>query len=408
MKSKSPKILPVCLYGMDGRTLKTMLMFLQGPCRGMAQVVDEEEGLVDIIDADATHAKDNLDHCLARQSVRPIILLSLEHIKIEHTLYVKKPINAESMVTALQEAVQLLSNKNKKVEPELEKPEPTPEPVQPEVIRKPKKEKHKVEVLSTEKKVYTNDLEQKKIHKHEAATLIDEQHFSAYIGTVSGIDFNDPEQWQAASYEPRQYYQGYVQSSIKAAFDKGQVLKLESGWKPLIILPHSYEIWLAVDEKQLRAFAGVAINLGPSTMSLAPVNPKVDVFANDLEHFQEVNAFLWKLACWTSKGRYPAAFDLSSPVYLRQWPNFTRLMITPHAMRIAAVLVAGPKPITDIIEGLKIQPQYVFIFISAAHATGILGLAQRQADKIVETSVSSVSTVKKKSLFGRILNKLRS
>ena len=415
MKSKSKKLLSVSLYGMDGRTHKTMLMFLQGPCKGTAQVVEEKNAEIDIIDADAIKAKDILDHCLARVPLRPVIILSLEELRIENTIYVKKPINTELMLAAFKEAGNWLKNKNKKKtpKPKTEAPAKIEEAKPEEVESKPvPKQKHKVEELSTEKKVFINPQEQKKTQKHKAAMLINEQNFSSFIGIVTGVDFNDPAQWSHANYNPKQYYQGYVQSAVKIAKNKGQILKLQSGWKPLLILPHSNETWIDADDKQLRAFAGVAINTGTggedvNSMTLSAVNPKKEVFSTELEKFNEINAFLWKLACWTSKGRYPIALDLSLPVFLKQWPNFTRLIVTPHAMRVSALLVASPRSIEETIRILKIKPQYVFIFVSAAYATGILGQAKRQADRMLETGVPAVKTVKKKGLLNRILKKLR-
>jgi len=76
MKSKPTDLLAVSLYGMDGRTHKTMTLFIQGPCKGVARIVDEHEADVDIIDADAINARVTLDHCLARNPLRPIIILS--------------------------------------------------------------------------------------------------------------------------------------------------------------------------------------------------------------------------------------------------------------------------------------------------------------------------------------------
>jgi hypothetical protein len=168
------------------------------------------------------------------------------------------------------------------------------------------------------------------------------------------------------------------------------------------------------DDKQLRAFAGVNVKSMPISttkiMSIAPVNIAEEAISTDLEKFQDLNSFLWKLACWTSKGRYIAALDLERPIYLKQWPNFTRLVITPHAMRVASLLVAEPRTIPDIVQVLKIKPQYVFIFISAAYTIGILEQINNQ-DKAVkmEDSVSRPvkKKVQKKSLLNRILNKLR-
>ena len=76
-------------------------------------------------------------------------------------------------------------------------------------------------------------------------------------------------------------------------------------------------------------------------------------------------------------------------------------------MRISALLISDPRSITDIIQVLKIKPQYVFIFVSSAFATGLLGVAKRQSDQMIETSAPAKNTEQKKSLFSRILNKLR-
>jgi len=146
---------------------------------------------------------------------------------------------------------------------------------------------------------------------------------------------------------------------------------------------------------------------GVKVMTLSKVNPKGEGFSTELGKFQEMNAFVWKLACWTSKGRYPAILSISEPIYLKQWPNFTRLVITPHAMRIASLLVVGPRSMLDVIKVLKVKPQYVFIFVSAAYAIGILGLAKRQADQTIAAEVPAIKSVQKKSIFSRILNKLR-
>ncbi len=409
----------MCLYGMDTRTQKTMQMFLLGPCKEIARVVKESEAEIDIIDADAIGAKDLLDLCLARKPMRPVILLALEQLEIENTIYVKKPVKTEMMLSAFKEADKWLKGKKKKTGIKKPiRPVVTEKPAQKVEISKPaaKVQHVKIDKLSDEKKVYVNPIEQQKTEKHKAAMMINEQSFSSFLGIVPGVDFDDPLQWQNASYNPKQYYQGYVQSAVKTALNKGQTLQLNSGWKPLIIFPNSDEVWLDVDDKQLRAFAGVTISAvreaetsaSASAMRLLPVNPDQEIFSTKLDKFHSINAFLWKLACWTSKGRYPSSIEaLSAPLYLKQWPNFTRLVITPHAMRISALLISGPRSIEGIIHTLNIKPQYVFIFVSAAYATGILGHARRQADKIIETEIPAVKSVEKKGIISRIMKKLR-
>ncbi|MCF7971521.1 MAG: hypothetical protein K9L22_10210 [Methylococcaceae bacterium] len=411
MKSKPTDLLAVSLYGMDGRTHNTMILFFKNSCKGVVQIVEEHKADVDIIDADAMDAKVILDHCLARQPLRPIIILSLEKLNIEHTIYVAKPAKTETMLAALTEAKDRLKKQKEKKKTILKKPEDSILDTAKVNRIKPSIEKQVPFELSSEKKFYSNPLEQKKTEKHKAAMMINEQNFSNFIGIISGIDFNDPVQWRNARYSPKQYYQGYVQSSIKIAYEKRQVVKLNSDWKPLIILPHSHELWLDFDDKQLRAFSGVELTSSPihdvKKMTLSKVNPKEEGFSAKLDKFQDMNIFVWKLACWTSKGRYPDTLDISTPVYLKQWPNFTRLVVTPHAMRIAALLVVGPRSMLDIIRTLKVRPQYVFVFVSSAYAIGILGQSKRRVDESIEIEMPKIKSAPKKNLFSRILNKLR-
>ena len=83
----------------------------------------------------------------------------------------------------------------------------------------------------------------------------------------------------------------------------------------------------------------------------------------------------------------------------------TRLVITPHAMRIAALLMEGPRTLINIAEVLKIKPQYVFVFFSAAYALGLAGQAERGADVVV--TPQDLPPTRMKGILGKIMNRLR-
>ena len=111
MKKNKTKPLLLALYGMDERTHKTMAMYLKGPYKGKAIIVDEFEAEVDLIDADHIKAKELLEERKQKTPERPIILLSLEKLSIEGTIYVKKPIQTEDLVKALKLAQDQLNLK---------------------------------------------------------------------------------------------------------------------------------------------------------------------------------------------------------------------------------------------------------------------------------------------------------
>ena len=403
MKSKNNKPLNVALYGMDGRSHKMMVMFLQGPCKGIAIVVNERDAELDIIDADSVNAKEILEGRNVKTPDRPIILLSLEEVIIDGTIYVKKPVQIVELVEALNKIKLMLSGGKIKKEKVLPKQVPIPES-EPE----PKKEKTPPVVEKKQTGTKKIDSEKsKKRAKYRTAVNLTEKGFSAYIGHVDGVDFSDQEQVLLASFSPKNFFLGYVQSAIRVARDKGRILQLNSSWKPLIIFPHSQEIWLDADDKQLRAFAGLAImNKSGQGMSLSSVEQNTSEFINEkMESFYDADAFIWRLAVWTSKGRYPEAININRPVYLKHWPNFTRLVVTPHALQITALLINGPRTLINIADSLKIKPQYVFVFISAAYAVGIVGQARRKVDELIVPP--EVKKPASKGLLSKILSRLR-
>lgn len=401
MKDKKKTPSRVALYGMDGRTYKTMVMYLQGPCKGIAVVVDELDAEIDLIDADFLKAKEVLDERKAKAPDRPIILLSLQELNLEGTLFVKKPVQAADLVAAINEAKNILQGGSTKISQEsdsLDELEPEPESAseaaEPVVEKKQAGKKH----IDTE--------ESKKTSKHRTAADLTEVSYSTYIGHVEGINYSDREQVRKASFNAKQFFLGYVQSAILVSRQKGRISQLDSSWKPLIIFPHSHEIWVDADDKQLRAFAGLTIrNNNDRVMALKPVDQNASKCGEKMENFYDMDAFLWKLAIWTSKGRFPDNLDIDRPVYLKQWPNFTRLIITPHALRISALLVEQPRTMLNISTVLNIQPQFVFVFISAANALGLVSQAKRQADEIVVPE--KIKESKAKGLLSKILGRLR-
>ena len=97
----------------------------------------------------------------------------------------------------------------------------------------------------------------------------------------------------------------------------------------------------------------------------------------------ETESFLWKLALYTYRGYLPEGIDVNKPVYLKYWPNLTRLEPTPNAMRIASLLSRQPVALAFIVRILNIPQRHVFNFYAAANATGYAGPAVREVDNML-------------------------
>ncbi|WFP51131.1 hypothetical protein PL263_03680 [Methylomonas sp. EFPC3] len=391
----------IALHGMDGRTCKTMEMYLKGPCRGAAVVVPAEEAQIDMIDADHVKAREILEQCKAARPGRPIILLSLQTLQIDNTFFVKKPVNVEQILGVLDKIGALLKA------PEVK---PAPAPAVTAAVEQrpvaPPKTTLDVYVKPVKPSQPAANAERQKTAKHQSAMQLNEGGFTAFLGTLGDIDFDDEVQLPTACYDPRQFFLGYVQSAVKTAGLQVRPLRLSSIWKPLYIFPEQNEVWLDADDKQLRAFAGVAFKSGTAgNMSLSALEPVAVDKERDPEKYQDVAGFIWKLALWTSKGRFPIGLDIQRPVFLLRWPNFTRLVITPDALRIAALLVKTPTTPIAVCRVLNVKPQYVFAFISACHALGMLRQSEREADAVIAPPVPD--RAQNQGLLRKILSKLR-
>ncbi len=93
-------------------------------------------------------------------------------------------------------------------------------------------------------------------------------------------------------------------------------------------------------------------------------------------------SFFWKLALWTYKGKLPEDLDLKKRIYLRCWPNFTRLHQIPNQFRITALLSMRAIGLIDAARILKIPQRHVFTLYSAAKTIGLAGPAKRNNDML--------------------------
>ena len=387
MKKHGPVAIKVALYGMDSRSHKTMELYLKGPCRGLAEVVAEQDADIDMIDADFATAGEILETRRQQNPDRPIVLLSLQSLKIPDTHFIQKPVTVEQL-TAVLTGISRAQKEKFETATELEQENPA-ELNQAESEQSP-------EVFPA-----ASPSSLKKRNAFEG----NEGGYTAFLGNVSDVDFDDPSQWRQASFDPKNHLLSYVLSAYKIACHQQRAQQLNSMWKPLMIFPESRKVWLDADDKQLRVFAGMEHKPFANTISLSPVNEAANVSNKAADRFQDMDAFIWKLSIWTSKGRFPANIDPNLPVFLKQWPNFTRLMLIPDAMRITALIVKSPRTCLEIITILQVRPQYVFALITACQSLGILSQCQRQADFMVVPE--SPKPNQKQSLFSKILHKLR-
>ena len=136
----------------------------------------------------------------------------------------------------------------------------------------------------------------------------------------------------------------------------------------------------------------------PAVTELDSLDPDAPIPDGGCVYEQALDRFLWHLAVATARGRVVEGTPLDAPVYLRRWPNFTRLQPSDDAMRIAAVWVQQPRSLLNLYETLKVPVENVFTFFTAAQAIGLAGLARRESDALIEPAVANPSP------YGNLIN----
>ena len=257
-----------------------------------------------------------------------------------------------------------------------------------------------------ELKTFVKDTANDKSAKHETAKRMNEKAYLDHFSIADDVDLNYPDHLEKSSYNPKDYLQGFFQDAWVIASEKDRHLAIQSPWFPIILFPDKHQVWVDANDFELNAFAVTKLNLKSmdSQITVTSVDHRMADAARMLNKFQDKDAFVWKLACWSSNGHFPQDIDHNKPIYLKSWPNFTRLLVTPYALRIAALLIRGPRTMPNIAETLNIRIQFVFMFVSAAKAIGIAGQANRVADSAIQPS--TIKPSKAQGLLGRIINRL--
>lgn len=395
-----PRPLKIALHGMDSRAVKTMMQFLQEPCQGRAHIViNADDADLDIFDGDAIAFQKLLDQHKLKNSNKPILVFSINNIKLEACLCLKKPVNVSAMLSALDFTQATIDGFSK---PSVEQQPASLPSLETQAHPAPSSSKN------TPLPTYYDQPEASKTTKPQTTLRLNEKSLNSLMRGFDLIDANDPERLSCASYNPKNYYQGYFQAALEIAKSNKQIMLLESDWCPVTLFPRTQEIWVDAGDQELKGLAGIKLNrkIMSSDLFITRIDPNSVNFDGTLDKFQNIDSFLWKLAYWTSIGRFPEAIDYKHPVYLKNWPNFSRLMVTPHALSIAALLIQGPRTMENIAQILKIRPQYVFLFISAAHAIGLADQVKRAADSLVE--VAYMPPNKNPGLLGNLISKLHS
>lgn len=347
----------IAVLGAANRFTELVRVFVRNAYRGILVEADQAE--VCIIDLDAYGAMKLLQDQRQRHPDRPVIALSLHEPEDKGVTWVKKPFGIEDLRQALECACA------------------------PKVKQ----------VVWQETKGL--------VHRAAAGVGKKSQLNPRLVHPNWGRDAD-------SQYNPADYLQGWLTKAYRQAKLTGIAIGLETGWEPILVYPKLNKIWTSGDDKKLYAFCQVPLKTfarlnGKPVDTPVTIRPEPAAAIAELpKPLQAMDAFLWKVAWWSSGGRLPFGLAPDQPLRLKHWPNLTRYLCPTYAVRLCALLFNRPVTPLEAAELLAIKPAEVFACLSAASALGLI----EQVTSTAQPYVVPSAPAKNPGLLRRILQRL--
>ncbi|NJO15637.1 MAG: hypothetical protein HC877_07785 [Thioploca sp.] len=380
MKNPNSKPISVAVVGMDTKTRRILEMVFRGPGKDDYVLVEQIQlAQACIFDLDSLEGIHSWKDYRTQYSHIPTIILSLHHKDIAGTVYVKKPIEVHLLLTAL--------NKIKKL---------STKPTVSIMANLPAEKRNTGHPLSMpmDAKLAT-----------EIAMEEEEESIHQFCGYSQDYNLSSSPEIEKIYYNPEQYLQGFFEKAFAAGqrLEQGGIL-IEGLYTPVIFLPQQNQLLCGCELGSSKLRTMTLLPLGRNRLHMANLSE------TEIIHYlavyqlsgQPLENFLWRVALWTARGRIPKGTDLHKDVILLHWPNFTRLVVTPYALKISALWITQPYSLLETARVLNIPQRYVFAFYSAAHALK-LALVDRRATP----RTAKLTPNEKRGLFQRILARLR-
>jgi hypothetical protein len=384
------------IIGLDKRGIATFQLFFKKHCGDRCEIVSEDQADVFMLNMDSIEAEKKLAELEAKFPAKPIILLGLYPIETEKHYSISKPINAKKLLVILNIIEQ--QNKNNA--------------------------KQKAEVKKNTGNVFLGK-DAKAIKKQttshattDVAQQLSQTDLAYFIGTRKDVDLSDNDQKADIYFDPKRYYLGHVMEALELAKKDNKSIQLTGMSHTLYLCPNQNLVCIALSDNKLRYYGVTALYNADITdedrnrfsYKLIDDEEVITLSEKSPKYKQELCAFLWKLSLWTARGRLPKGVDLDRPFSLKEWPNFTRLVQIPHALRISAYWIEGPKTLRAMAESLFIEQRYLFSFFTASYMTGrsnvITGDNEDAMTNTKDNKVNSEREEKTKGIFSRLIKKL--
>ncbi|GEM_PF-2099218 len=394
----------VDLIGANQRMRNTFAMVFDGPAKGVCKLADAGKADVVVVDADHIGAREEWDvyrrkhpHCAAIAiTAGGVTLPGIDAV-------IAKPLKVEVFIEAIKRlAAQPREEGKPAAAPVEEKPSPrapAPEATITEVRPQGQAPEGETRQLPSLRLTTEKDEAGK-----GAPSPVAPKDYSDVCGKAADIDCEDEHQVASVQLPVQRYLLEKLMQAAAESERLNRPVAVALKGNPLaVFFNEPKQAGSRLSDELLQRLCKTTYPAEALEMrevgAAAPEHEGLALIGHD--------AVLWKVAAWTYRGRLPEELHPGKRVYLRHWPNLTRLLELPDALRIAAVMVDQPIAMARVAEALQIPQRHVFAFCGCAHAIGLLGQAKRAADHVFEQPVAPAEPVVERRRLGQIMRYLK-
>lgn len=379
----------VSIQGVPGGMLKMLDQYFRGPGKNNCVLAKDEEAQVKVIDLDGQLGRQYFDKHRASSPDIPLLLLSDQEVEVKGAVLLRKPVKPGELLIAVlkmfyywkdRTASDAVSTANEA------------------------REERDIEIPAPVELTQTVRLSQPVLSSFQAALSLKAEPVSSFIGSAPDIDPDDPAQVERVYYRPEQYFIGYLGQAVAKVRTYQRSVEVMTTEGSLVVLSDLKSVLIDIPESKLRALSALPLHEQSLMLEFIPAE-RLGKLRGQAD-CERLESLLWKSAIWASRGRIPDGTSLDSVVALRFWPNLSRLLVFPHALRIAAYWAVQPASLLQTAQALQIPQRNVFAFYSGCSALGAVS-DTGTIDAVSMRQAGSAYLHGNGRLFGRILSRIR-
>lgn len=405
----------IAVLGVDPKSHNLFGMFVQGPVRGLCSLVGERDAEVAIVNGDGDNGLDLLSRVQARFE-GPVALMSARDHGLADVVWIRKPLTTDGFRASIDLLRDQLAGK---------RPSPKANPSSSELTTHSARMPSDVASSRTEPPAREPPQSGSPVHQEpdarepaasadlngsQAAGMVwTPAQAEACCGDIEDALYLDPARRAETEYDPGQYLQGLLEKAYADSMRLGVPIVLDDLGQKIIVLPIGKKVYSELSEKIFRPLCVLPMGIARGNLRVLNRDEPAE-FEQDDPRLHDYYQVLWLATLWASRGRVPRGTDPDAPVRFRHWPNFTRLLIPPHAMQIAALWTREPVSLIDTARMLGIPYRYVFTMYSGCVALGLVERRNKPRGEIPQVVPQPVAdrpvSEEKRSFLSRLLRKL--